>query len=206
MSIPRIIHTGCFGGYQLSDLNKRCIESWQKVLPDYQIMNWTDENGPQDRFFQQAIKVKPVNASNFIKFWSLYYHGGVFLDFDVEVLNPFDLSHDCFVGFQRDDSKEGCINGAVMGAAKGHWFLNECLYQFEGMPADIWPVQPGCILLTEKLYAAGMQGLNVEQTVEGIKVYDKQAFYPWRHDEQPDMSRVTDKTFAIHWWEGSWNK
>lgn len=204
--IPRILHTGCFGGYQLSDLNKRCIESWHKVLPDYKVMNWTDENGPQDPFFQQAIKVKPVNASNFIKFWALYHHGGVFLDFDVEVLKPFDLTQGCFLGFQRDDTRQDCINGAVMGAVKDHWFIGDCLRKFDSMAPDVWPVFAGCTLLTDELYAIGMEGLNVEQMVGDIKVYDKQAFYPWRHDEKPDLTRVTEKTFAIHWCEGSWTK
>lgn len=205
--IPKIIHTGLFGSYQFSDLNRRCTETWVSILPDYASMSWFGLNGPKDsQFFQDALKVKPVNASNYIKLWALYHYGGVFMDFDVEVIKPFDLSPGAFVGFQRSDTKQDCINGAVIGADKGHPYIKRCLDQLDLLRGDTWPVYCGCTLLTETLNGMGMKGLNEEQMVGDIKVYSKEAFYPWGFGEKPDRSRITDKTFACHWWEGSWVK
>jgi mannosyltransferase OCH1-like enzyme len=207
VSIPRIIHYALCGGWKLSDLDERCIATWRAVLPDYELHLWTDENGPKDRpFFRDACRLRPVNASNYIKFWALNEFGGIFLDNDVEVVRPFDLSPACFVAFQRDDVIDDCINTAVIGSEPKHPFILSCLRRLDSDQADTWPIWPGCGLPTEELRFRGLRGLNVEQVVEGVTVYDKERFYPWRWDEQPDRSRVTDRTFAIHHWASSWAK
>lgn len=202
--IPDLIHWGLFGGWNLSDLNLECFATW-RVVGKYRIMSWTDENGPiESQFFREALAQKPVNASNYIKLWALYNYGGVFLDNDVELLKPFDLSPGMFVGFQRSDTQKDCINAAVIGARKGHPLIKNCLDHLDLLRGDTDPVYCGCTLLTEMLYSAGMKGLNEEQTVGDIKIYDKEAFYPWYFNEPPDRARITEKTFAVHHWEGSW--
>ncbi len=208
MSIPRIIHFGAFGSWQMTELDKKCIQTWRDILPDYELRFWNDYNGPQTPWFKCAINSRPINAHNYVKWWALWKYGGVFLDNDVEVLKPFDLSHEAFIAFQRDDTKQDCINSAVVGSEEGHWFVKACLDRVErdNNGDDAWPVVFGCGIPTLELYGAGMQGLNVEQDVKGVHVYTKDSFYPWRHDEAPDCMRVNEKTFAIHRWEASWKK
>ena len=41
--IPKIIHYCWFGGEKPNKV-KRCIESWKKVLPDYDVREWNAEN------------------------------------------------------------------------------------------------------------------------------------------------------------------
>lgn len=207
MSVPKIIHRGIFGGYTLSPLEERCVESWRAILPGYEIRTWTDENGPKDKpFFRDACVKRPVNASNYIRYWAVRQFGGIYLDNDVEVIRPFDLSPACFIGFQRDDLVDDCINSAVMGAEPDHPFVLSCLRRLDSDVGDTWPIWPGCGLPTEELTFRGLKGLNVEQVVEGVTVYDKSRFHPWRWDEQPDRSRITDRTFAVHHWSGNWSK
>ena len=40
----KYIHFCWFGGKPLSKLTKKCIESWKKYLPDYEIIKWDETN------------------------------------------------------------------------------------------------------------------------------------------------------------------
>ena len=42
--IPKKIHYFWFGKGEKSQLTKFCIESWKKYLPDFEIIEWTEEN------------------------------------------------------------------------------------------------------------------------------------------------------------------
>ena len=42
--IPKVIHYCWFGGNPLPELAKKCIESWKKFCPDYQIIEWNESN------------------------------------------------------------------------------------------------------------------------------------------------------------------
>ena len=207
MSIPKILHCGRFANWKLTPLEEHCRASWRQMLPDYEIREWTDETGPiLNRFFTEACRLRPVNAANFIRYWSLEKFGGVYLDNDVQVVQPFDLAPACFLGFQRDDSSQDCVNTAVLASEPGHPFIAQCLARTEWDNPNTWPVWLGCGLPQEELekIILGPLALNVETEIAGITVYEKSRFYPWRWDETPDMSRVGLKTFAIHWCGGSW--
>jgi hypothetical protein len=167
-------------------------------------MLWTDKNLPNDRFCNAS---NPINLSNYMKYWTIFHHGGVFLDNDIEMVRPFDCSQKAFVGFQKTSEEKDCINTAVIGSERGNWFIGECLQRvdsFGGLHA--WPVDLGCGTPTSVLYAHGMIGVNVEQVVDGVMVYAKDRFYPWGYQETPGMGLVTDRTFCIHHWQGSWLK
>ena len=40
--IPKIIHYCWFGRGQMSPLGQRCIKSWKKYHPEYEIMEWNE--------------------------------------------------------------------------------------------------------------------------------------------------------------------
>ena len=42
--IPKIIHYCWFGGNPLPFLAKKCIKSWKKYCPDYEIIRWDESN------------------------------------------------------------------------------------------------------------------------------------------------------------------
>lgn len=175
-------------------------------MPDWKLKFWDRDTGPKTDFMCQSLQSCPVNAHNYNKIWALYHEGGYALDNDVEVINEFELTPGVVIGFQRDDTDEDCINNAVIGAEPGHPFIKAILDRMDQENPMSWPVRLGCSIYHDELKKMGLKGVNVEQMIGDIKVYDKEAFYPWRWDESPDLSRVTSKTFSIHWWEGSWLK
>ena len=46
--IPKIIHYCWFSGDDYPLLIQRCIESWHKVLPDYEFKRWDSQNTKMD--------------------------------------------------------------------------------------------------------------------------------------------------------------
>ena len=42
--IPKVIHFCWFGGKPLPDDVKRYIKTWRKVLPNYRIVKWSENN------------------------------------------------------------------------------------------------------------------------------------------------------------------
>jgi hypothetical protein len=205
--IPRVLHWGLFGGWKLSALNRDCMASWAAVLPEYTVMAWDDRNGPNRSFFRRALKESPINAHNYIGLYALYHHGGVMLDNDVEVIRPFDLNHGMFIGFQRKDSDGLCINNAVIGAIPRHPLIRRCLRRMERGNPNGDPLWFGCGLLTDELRQIGMTGVNVEQKLGDVMVYDRERLYPYFHDEPViPREKLTDRTLAVHRWEGSWRQ
>ena len=42
--IPKIIHYCWFGGNPLPNIAVKCINSWKKYFPDYEIIEWNESN------------------------------------------------------------------------------------------------------------------------------------------------------------------
>jgi mannosyltransferase OCH1-like enzyme len=175
------------------------MDSWKAVLPDYEIRFW-------DRAPATANCNLPILVHNYLKYWAIVTHGGIFVDNDIEMVRPFDLSHKGFLAFQRDDTWQDCINTAVIACEKGNPFFAACLKDIENVKGRQCPIWMGCGLPTDRLINSGLAGLNQEQDCAGIHVYAKDAFYPWGWKDKPDRTKVTGNTRCIHWWCGSWNK
>ena len=58
--IPKIIHYCWFGGNDLPPEVKKCIASWEKVCPDYEIKRWDESNFDvrQNPFIKAAYEAK----------------------------------------------------------------------------------------------------------------------------------------------------
>lgn len=194
------------GGWKMSELGQKCVESWRRVMPDYQIKIWTDENAPDSPWRRCASRTRPVNASHWTQWAVLLREGGVFFDNDIEAVRPLDLNHAAFTGFQRSDTCECCINNAVFGCEPGHPVAKEILRRIEASDPGGFPLVSGPGIPTDVLHEWGLVGLNVEQKVRDVMVYDKERFYPFWYTEPIDRSRLTPRTFAIHLWGGTWNK
>lgn len=130
--IPKIIHYCWLGEAPYPILVEKCIQSWRKKLPDYTFMCWNtvafDVNSLV--WTKQAFETKKFAfASDYIRLYSLYHHGGIYLDADVEVLTSFDpfLHHKSFTGWERS----GVLEAAVIGAQKGTSWLKHCMSYYE---------------------------------------------------------------------------
>ena len=90
--IPKTIHYCWFGGKPLPPLAIKCLESWNKYLPDYEIIEWNESNFPVNSIpytKEAADKGKWAFVSDYARFYILYHNGGIYLDTDVEILKSF---------------------------------------------------------------------------------------------------------------------
>ena len=91
--IPKTIHYCWFGGNRLSKLALKCIESWKKFFPDFEIKEWNESNYDIRKipYIAEAYAAKKFAfVSDYARFDVLYRHGGVYFDTDVEVIKSFD--------------------------------------------------------------------------------------------------------------------
>ena len=93
MVIPKIIHYCWFGGKPLPEEAKKCIDSWKKYLPDYEIKEWNESNFDINSiaYTAEAYEArKYAFVSDYARYKILYEHGGIYFDTDVEVIAPMD--------------------------------------------------------------------------------------------------------------------
>ncbi len=118
--IPKVIHYFWFGGKEIPEKYKRCIESWHKYCPDYKIIEWNENNYDvnKNRYMQQAYQHgKWAFVPDYARLDIVYRYGGIYLDTDVEIVQNIDdlLWQKGFAGFE---TKEYVALGLGFGAAK----------------------------------------------------------------------------------------
>lgn len=103
--IPKIIHYCWFGGNPLPELAVKCIESWKKYCPDYEIKRWDESNFDLNccDYVKEAYQAKKwAFVSDYVRFKVLYDEGGLYFDTDVELIKSIDdiLAHGPFMGVE----------------------------------------------------------------------------------------------------------
>ena len=126
--IPKIIHYVWFGNQPLSDLATKCIKSWEKFAPDFQLMRWDESSFDisSNRYVMEAYQSKKwAFVSDYVRLYALYHHGGIYMDTDVELIKPIDhfLIHNAFSGFEQTDT----IPTAIMGSIVEHPWIKYLL-------------------------------------------------------------------------------
>ena len=138
--IPKVIHYCWFGRNPLPDSALKCIESWKKYLPDYDIKEWNEDNFDVNiiPYTAEAYKLKKYAfVSDYARFWILYKYGGLYFDTDVEVIKPMDdiIARGPFMGLEKEDlsvEKRNLINsGLGLGMRKGEVVLLDILKSYE---------------------------------------------------------------------------
>lgn len=207
--IPKIIHYCWFGGNPLPELAVKCIESWKKYCPDYEIVQWNEQNYNVEEipYTQQAYAAeKWAFVSDYARFKILYEHGGVYLDTDVELLRPLD---DILAkgGFMASESNE-CHVATGLGVAgpKGLPLFQEILEDYAQscfLKADGTNDTTTVVTrVTKILERHGLQRKDMMQQAAGIMIYPKEYFCPL--DFRTKKLNCTANTHAIHYYDGSW--
>ena len=78
--IPKKIHYCWFGNNPKPELIQRCIQSWHKFLPDYEIIEWNEDNFDISfcQFAQDAYRAKKwAFVSDVARLKVIYDHGGM---------------------------------------------------------------------------------------------------------------------------------
>lgn len=197
--IPKKIHCIWFGGKPFPALEKKCIESWYKYLPDYDIIYWNENNyHNDDPVFNKALKEKKwAFCADIARLDILYKHGGVYLDTDMEIIKSLDdfLMKDFFIGKES----EKFLSCGIIGSPSGHPFVKDSLDEvIISMQKDFVPIPKIMTYIFER---------NKEK-YNNIAIYNSDYFYPYnpfaRETKVLLYSDITKNTHAIHHWNYSW--
>ena len=213
--IPKTIHYCWFGRNPLPKSAAKCIDSWRRFFPDYEIKEWNEDNFDVNiiPYTQQAYSAKKYAfVSDYARFWILYHYGGLYFDTDVEVIKPMDdiIEKGSFMGVEvAPTDKTGCqVNpGLGLGANQG-LEIYKCLldkYATLSFINDDGTLNQKTIVAhtTEVLEASGLQPVNHKQTVADICVYPVDFFNPL--DSVTRRIMITENTRSIHWYMNSWS-
>lgn len=216
--IPKKIHYCWFGRNPLPESALKCIASWRKFFPDYEIIEWNEDNFDVNSipYTAQAYEAKKYAfVSDYARFKILYDHGGIYFDTDVEVIKSFDdiVAKGAFMGVEtgpcnskkyRNRGKTWIAPGLGMGAIGNMDFYRQILRYYERLSFDGDKRQMTVGEHTTYLFIN--MGFDIDssevQMVDNIYIYPPDYFNPL--DAPTGKLRITKNTVTIHWYTKSW--
>lgn len=204
--IPKKIHYCWFGGNEYPELVKYCIASWKKYMPEYEIIEWNENNFDinSNRFVKEAFEARKFAfVSDYVRLYALATEGGIYMDTDVEAiksLNSF-LHHPAFTGGENSNT---CITG-TMGAIKNHPWIIELLkyYEYKSFLSKEGKI-PNTKIITD--ITSQMYGFNDSSEIQNFN--NELYIYPFEFfcakEFESGEIQVTKNTYTIHHFNGSW--
>ena len=184
--IPKIIHYCWFGGKPLPKIAEKCIASWKKYLPGYEIKRWDESNFdvntiPYTRETYAACKYAFV--SDYARFWILYHYGGIYFDTDVEAINNMDdiISAGNFMGVeQQNDERITVAPGLGIGVIRENSLFGQMIEVYSRahfLNDDGTPCLKNIVkITTEQLQKYGLRNISEIQECCGFTIYTKDYF------------------------------
>lgn len=206
--IPKVIHYCWFGNNPIPEKDKKCIESWKKYCPDYEIKEWNEKNYnlKKNTYMWEAYQAKKWGfVPDYARLDIIYEHGGIYLDTDVELVRNLDelLDNSAYFGFEEGEF----INpGSGFGAEAHHPGIAKLLDIYNGknfrLGDEKYDLTPSPVLHRDKLVECGAIMNDKRQVVEGITLYPTEYFCPFRY--YTGLLKMTENTYSIHRYNMSW--
>lgn len=204
--IPKVIHYCWFGRNPKPKLFEKCLKSWKKYCPDYEIVEWNEDNFEinSNLYTKEAYECKKwAFVTDYVRLYVLYNFGGIYMDTDVEVLKPLDrfLNHEAFSGFENETS----IPTGIMASEKGNDLFKHLLDYYTDRHFIVdgkMDVTTNVVTITKLLSQMGFCPNNQYQVIHGFALYPYDYFCP--QDFATGSLTVTENSYTIHHFAGSW--
>ncbi len=194
--IPKKIHSFWFGGKPKPELAVKCIDTWRRVLPDYEFKEWTEHNYDIDAAWytrEAHRRGKFAFVSDYARIDVLKREGGIYLDADVEVLKPFTplLKHGMFLGFMYDCN----LGTAVIGARPEHPLVSDLFASYQHITEMELPNND----IFTRYFMDHVPGFRLNNSMQ---YFGDVALYPKEYFEFPIL--WGDGGYSMHHFMGSW--
>lgn len=208
--IPKTIHYCWFGRNPKPEFAQKCFASWQKYCPDYEIIEWNEDNydiQSAPLFVRQAYEAKKwAFVTDYVRLQVVYDHGGIYLDTDVEVLKPLDdlLQYNAYFGVQDISTVN---TGLGFGSEKNQPILKELMKSYQSIPFvkedgafDITP----CPERDSEVF--NKHGLKPDDSLQvlpnNVVVLSTEYLSPKNYMTEETI--ITNNTYTIHHFAESW--
>ena len=205
--IPKKIHYFWFGRGEKPRLAQKCIASWRKFCPDYEIIEWNEDNFNLDyngytRYCYDNKKW--AFLSDFARLVVVAEHGGIYFDTDVQLLrDPVELlQYEAFYGFENDSN---IATGLGFGAEANHPTILAMKTRYEEIAPNgdgSYPMIVCPALNTQALLPFGLVLDGSRQNLAGAQILPAEWLNPY--DDPTGRLNKTKHTISVHWYSKSW--
>lgn len=208
MSIPKVIHYCWFGKGKMPPIAEKCIKSWKKYCPDYEIICWNEDNFDisRNKYAKEAYDAKKwAFVSDYARLKVLYDEGGIYMDTDVELIKPLDdlIEKGGYMGF--DDN--GVIStGLGFACEKENELVGILLADYDDIsfvrPDGSYDITPCPDRNTKTMVKLGFDVNVKDQTFMGIHMLPEDYLCPMKYYTGKKV--ITENTYSIHHFCASW--
>lgn len=205
--IPKVIHYCWFGENPLPSDVKKCIKSWKKYCPDYEIIEWNESNFDINchPFVKSAYDAKAwAFVSDFARLKIIYDNGGIYFDTDVEVLKTFDflLCNQCFISVQQVGGF--CTTGLGFGASKYNDVVKRMIEQYDNLIFNLDEKEKlACPFLNSKVFdEMGYKYTDQIVNIDGTVILPSKYMDPLAPGNTKNL--LCNETISIHHYSASW--
>ncbi len=206
--IPKKLHYMWLGRKPLPDNLRKCIESWKKFCPDYEIIEWNEDNYDIEKhpYMKQAYEAGAYGfVPDYARIDILYNEGGFYLDTDVELKRSIDdlRYQKAFCGVE----KWQIINfGGLSGSVQGNPMVKEFLDARQDvffLNSDGSQNKNTCGFYDTRVALKHGYKINgSSQALVDINIYAYDYFQPY--DYMSGIINETENTHSIHWFSAGW--
>ena len=208
MSIPKVIYYCWFGKGDLPKLAKKCIKSWKKYCPGYEIVCINEENFDisQNKYAEEAYEARKwAFVSDFARLKVLYDNGGIYFDTDVELIKPIDnLIEE--IGYMGFDDNGVVSTGLGFACEKGNELIGALLKDYEDisfiLPDGSYDLLPCPDRNTKTMIELGLNTKVQDQIFMGLHFLPEDYLCPVKY--YTGKKKITKNTYSIHHFSASW--
>lgn len=206
--IPKVIHYMWFGKNPIPNTLQRCIDSWKKYCPDYEIRCWNEDNYDIEKipYMKQAYEKRAYGfVPDYARLDILYQYGGIYLDTDVELVRSLNdlLYQEAFACVEKWQT----IN---FGGGSGAIPHNEMIGQLLEERSKISFIEDNgrlnkttCGYYDTAFFMRHGYKINGKvQKINGVTIYPYEVFHPY--DYMSGIVTQTANTYGIHHFNGGW--
>lgn len=207
--IPKIIHLCWFSNDPFPVEIKICLDSWKRVLPDYEVRRWTYEDAKAIgcRFIDEALMARKwAFAADVVRFYAVYKEGGVYMDSDILMKKRFDrfIPEHGFATFHEHIGQQLQLQAAFLMGEKGNAYC-KAVFDYYNLrpflkPDGTYDLTISPVVMLDMAYARGYKPEDTEQHLEDdVVIYPGYYLTPCNRGVE-----VHPDAFALHTIYGSW--
>lgn len=206
--MKKYIHYCWFGGKPLPKLAKKCIRSWKKYLPDFEIMLWNEENTDLNEcaFIKEAYENKKwAFVADYARTKAMYEYGGIYFDTDMEIIKPIDSLINEKNGFLGVEDSHMIACGVWFEPNPKSFLASKMLDFYKSMEYfDIDNMYKISIprVISNILKDYDSSNFETQKLKNNEIIYKRDFFYPLSYDHQNNI--FTENTCMIHYYDASW--